>query len=254
MPDADPEEKKLYDELEALYTQVAESEKSEAEKEQGEVLQDYHQSLQESADAPVPSFRRWSLFVGGAAFLVLGLAIFFWPTFYHYETIRSGSQSYQVRTNRITGTMTYSDGKKWNILPVPAAQTLPAPVPPVDPSSLSAMAPSPGTAVSQESTAGSTVSMQEEASPGVEAGQVPPTAGYAIQIAAMSNRNVAEEIAERQRKSGMEVHTVIAKAKGQGVLYKVYLGSFADKAEAARFMQERRIKEIFPDCFIRKLS
>ena len=53
MQEPDHEEKKLYDELEALYSRVAASPKSEAEKEQGEVLQNYYQSLQVSADAPL---------------------------------------------------------------------------------------------------------------------------------------------------------------------------------------------------------
>ena len=191
--------------------------------------------------------------MGGAAFLVLSLAIFFWPTFYQYETIPSRSQTYQVRTNRITGTMTYFDGEKWNLLPIPAAQSVPAPVPPAAPSTPSAHPPLPVTAAT-EPIEESKAPRKEEAAPGMETRQTPPTTGYAIQIAAMSNRNAAEEIAEKQRKSGPQVYTVIVKGKDQRVLYKVYLGIFPNKAEAVRFMEERKIRDIFPDCFIQKWS
>ena len=329
MPEPDHEEKKLYDELEDLYSQVAESDKSEAKEGEGEILQDYYQSLQVSADAPletiqevyerlinfwdpgrfadnpsvrekaetklreitqayekilairqkessfrpaessmnipepsdslspdeknIPPFKWGRIFTGGAAFLVLGLGIFFWPTFYQYETIPSGSQTYQVRTNRITGTTTYFDGEKWNLLPIPAAKSVPAAVPPAAPSTPSAHPPLPVTAATEPITE-SKAPRKEEAGPGMETRQTPPTTGYAIQIGAMSNRNAAEEIAEKQRKGGQQAYTVIVKRKDQGVLYKVYLGNFANKAEAVRFMKERRIKDIFPDCFIQELS
>jgi len=327
MQEPDHEEKKLYDELEALYSQVAESEKSEAKEGQGEIQQNYYQSLQVSSDAPletihevyerlvnfwdpgrfadnpsvrekaeiklreitqayekilairqkesgfrpaeppmktsepsdsvspdeetIPPFKWGRIFVGGATFLVLSLAFFFWPTLYQYETIPSGRQTYQVRTNRITGTMTYFDGEKWNLLPIPAAKPLPAPA--VD-STIQSVPPSLPVTAATEAITESKVSRGEEAAHGKEVSQPPPTTDYAIQIAAMGNRNAAEEIAEKQRKSGQQAYTVIVKGKDRGVLYKVYLGNFSNKAEAVRFMKEKRIKDIFPDCFIQELS
>ncbi len=205
MKSQDRKEEKLFDELETLYQQVAESEKSEADSEQMKALQGYYESLQVSPDASLetiketykrlvdfwdpgqfainPSLREkaemklaeithayekilafrqresgppsaepplklseqpdlsapdqetgppflWGkILLGGAASVVVVLAVFFWPPLYHYDTIPSGNQTYQVRTNRITGSMTYFDGEKWNTPPNPGSPTLCTPVP-----------------------------------------------------------------------------------------------------------------------------
>lgn len=236
MQEPDREEKKLYEELETIYSHVAESGSADSLSPGEEIIRPF-------------KWRR--IFAGGAAFFVLGLAIFFWPTLYHYETISSGNQIHQVRTNRLTGTKTYFDGAKWDSLPIPAAKSLPAVIPAATPSTQPANPPLSPTATPEPTTASESPRGEKEASR-MQASQPPSTTGYSIQIAAMSNRNVAEEIAEKQRKSGLEVYTVIVKARNQGVMYKVYLGNFANKSEAARFMKERKIKDIFPDCFIQK--
>jgi cell division septation protein DedD len=334
MKKQDRQENKLFGELEALYRQVAEPEKSEADNKQREDLQSYYQSLQVSADASlktiqeiyerlisfwgpgqfadnpsvrekseiklaeitqayekilafrqkeselqpaespnknpepldllppgeeaIPPFLWGKILLGGAAFVAAGFAVFFWPTFYHFETTPSGNQTYQIRTNRITGSMTYFDGEKWSNLPNPAAQPLvpqplPAPAPAADSTALSANQPLPATPKNPEAPAESKVSSAEVAASEMQASRPEATKGYAIQIAAMSNLKTAEEIAEKQRKSGQQVYTAMGKGKDQGVLYKIYLGRFANKAEATRFMKEKKIKDIFPDCFIQKL-
>ena len=335
MKKQDRQEKKLFGELEALYRQVAASEKSEADNEQREALQSDYQSLQVSSDASLetikeiyerlvnfwgpgqfadnPSVREkaeiklreitqayekilafrqkeselrpaeppnkisqqldllppdeetippfhWSkILLGGAVFVMVVLAIFFWPTFYHYETIPSGNQTYQIRTNRLTGSMTYFDGEKWYNLPIPAAQPLvpqplPAPVPAADPSALSAHQPLPTTATYPEATAESKVPSAEEAASEMQASRPAATKGYAIQIAAMRNLNAAQELAEKERKSGQPVYWAIIKSKDQGVLHGVYIGRFANKTEAARYIKEKKMKEFFPGCFIQKMS
>lgn len=335
MKKQDRQEKKLFGELEALYRQVAESEKSEADNKQREDLQSSYQSLQVSADASletiqeiyerlisfwgpgrfadnpsvrekseikvteitrayerilafrqkesglqpaeptnknpepldllspgeevIPPFHWGKILWGGAAFVAAGFAVFFWPTFYHFGPIPAGNSSYQIRTNRITGSMTYFDGEKWNNLPIPAAQPLvpqplPAPGPAADATALSAHQPLPATPKDPEAPAESKVSSTEVAASEMPASPPAATKGYAIQLAAMSNLKAAEEIAEKQRKSGQQVYMAMVKGKDQGVLYRVYLGRFSTKAEAALFMKEKKIKDIFPDCFIQKLS
>lgn len=57
MKKQDRQEKKLFCELEALYRQVAESEKSEADNKQREDLQSHYQSLQVSADASLEAIK-----------------------------------------------------------------------------------------------------------------------------------------------------------------------------------------------------
>jgi cell division septation protein DedD len=187
------------------------------------------------------------------------LAVFFWPTLYHYDTIPSGNQTYQVRTNRITGSMTYFDGEKWNTPPIPAAQpsappSLPAPAPPAQLPALSAKQSIPATAAKPGPVEGPKVASKKEAPSEKQSSQPAETKGYAIQVSAMRDWNIAKEFVEMQKKSGWQVYLAQIKVKDQGVWYRVYIGRFADKAEAARYMKEKKIKEIFPGCFIQKLS
>jgi cell division septation protein DedD len=335
MKSQDRKEEKLFDELETLYQQVAESEKSEAGSEQMKALQGYYESLLVSTDASLetiketykrlvdfwdpgqfainPSLREkaemklaeithayekilafrqresgppsaepplklseqpdlsapdqetgppflWGkILLGGAAFVVVVLAVFFWPTLYHYDTIPSGNQTYQVRTNRITGSMTYFDGEKWNTPPIPAAQpsappSLPAPAPPAQLPALSAKQSIPATATKPGPVEGPKVASKKEAPSEKQSSQPAETKGYAIQVSAMRDWNIAKEFVETQKKSGWQVYLAQIKVKDQGVWYRVYIGRFADKAEAARYMKEKKIKEIFPECFIQKLS
>lgn len=155
--------------------------------------------------------------------------------------------------------MTYFDGEKWKNPPIPAPQLSPPQPPPAlvsraDPPVLSANQPQPAAATNPGATEGSKVPSKKEASSEKQAILPAPTKGYAIQIAAMRNLNAAEEIAEKQRKSGQQAYVAIIKGKDQNVLYGVYIGRFAKKAEAARYMKEKKIKEFSPGCFIQEMS
>jgi len=70
----------------------------------------------------------------------------------------------------------------------------------------------------------------------------------------MRDLNMAKEFVETQKKSGQQVYLAKIKVKDGGVWYRVYLGRFADQAQAARYMKEKKVKEFFPACFIQKLS
>ena len=78
--------------------------------------------------------------------------------------------------------------------------------------------------------------------------------GYVIQVNAMRDLNLAKEYVEKQKRSGQQVHLAKMKIKDRGVWYIVYIRSFADQSQAARYMEEKKVKEIFPKCFIQKLS
>jgi hypothetical protein len=232
------------------------------------------------------------ILLGGVAFLVVVLAGLFWPTLYHslyhYKTIQSGDRTYQVRTNRITGGMTYFDGGKWNNPPIPAAKpsaapALPAltppakppeqlakePVPAAKPSAAPALPPvappgkppeqsakepilapptEPGPAEEPE------VAIKKEAPSEKPISKPAKTKLYAIQVSAMQDLNLAKEFVESQKKSGQPVYLAKIRTKDRGVWYRIYIGHFAGEAEAARYMKEKKIKESFPECFIQKLS
>jgi general secretion pathway protein A len=78
--------------------------------------------------------------------------------------------------------------------------------------------------------------------------------GYVIQLSAMRDLNLAKEFVETQKRSGRQVDLAKINIKDRGVWYIVYVGSFEDQAQAARYMKEKKIKETFPECFIQKLS
>ena len=101
---------------------------------------------------------------------------------------------------------------------------------------------------------GPKVASKKEAPSEKQASQPGETKGYAIQVSAMRDLNMAKEFVETQKKSGQQVYLAKIEVKDRGVWYIVYIGRFADKAEAVRYMKEKKIKEFFPECFIQKLS
>ncbi len=208
-------------------------------------------------------FPRGKILLGGAALVVVVLAGLFWPTLYHtlyhYDTIQSGNRTYQVRTSRITGSMTYFDGGKWNNPPIPVAKpsappALPAPPPPAQPPALPEKEPIPTPPTKPGPAEEPEVAIKKEAPSEKQASQPAKTKGYAIQVSAMRDLKLAKEFVETQKMSGQPVYLAKIRAKDRGVWYRIYIGHFADEAEAARYMKEKKIKEFFPECFIQKLS
>ncbi len=86
------------------------------------------------------------------------------------------------------------------------------------------------------------------------AGQPSKAKVYVIQIGAMRDLNLVKEFVEKQKRSGQQVHLAKKKIKDEEVWHIVYIGPFADQAQAARYMKEKNVKKSFPNCFIRKLS
>ena len=101
---------------------------------------------------------------------------------------------------------------------------------------------------------GPKVAGKEEAPFEKQASQSSQAKGYIIQVSAMRDLNLAKEFVETQKRSGLQVYLTEIRIKDRGVWYIVYIGSFADQAEAARYMKEKKVKTIFPDCFIQKMS
>ena len=196
---------------------------------------------------------------GGAAFVVVVMAWLFWPAIYQYGTIPSGDKIYQIRTNRLTGSMTYFDGVNWSKFPFPVAQpptpsALPALTPPANPPIQSEKQPitappeNLGPAEKTETAKG------KEGLSVKTPGQPAAAKGYAIQVSALRDLNTTKEFVEAQKKNGHALYWARITTQDRGVWYRIYLGHFADRAEAARYMQGKKIKESFPGCFIQKLS
>ena len=99
---------------------------------------------------------------------------------------------------------------------------------------------------------GPKVAAKKEAPSEKQTRQPPKAKGYIIQVGAMGDLNRARDFVEKQKRSGQQVQLAKIKIKGEGVLYIIYFGSFADQPQAARYMKENNVKGSFPHCFIRR--
>ena len=100
---------------------------------------------------------------------------------------------------------------------------------------------------------GSKAAGRKEAPSEKQARQPSKAKGYVIQVSAMRDLNLAKEFVEKQKRSGRQVHLAKKKSKDEEVWYIIYIGSFADQAQAALYLKEKNVKRSFPDCFIREL-
>ena len=172
--------------------------------------------------------------------------------------IPSGNILYQaLRANR-TGGMRYFDEEKKDPSPIPTAQTSvppvsPVPTPPALPPAISVKEPEPVLASKPAPAEGPKAASKKEPPSDSQVSQPAEIKGYAIQVNAFRDLNLAEEFVEAQKKGGHQVYVDKIQIKDQGGWYKVYIGRFADRVEAARYMKEMKIKEFFPECFIQKL-
>jgi len=249
MKSQDSKEEKLRDELETIYQRVAEEEEP-----------DLLPPEQESR--PFFGSKTFLALLTGTAFAVLVLAFFFWPPFqnalYHYEMTESGGKTYAVRTHRITGAMTYFDGEKWKSPPKPTPDSSAIPPLPAAPSAtpqLTLPAKQAVSALAAKPERTEKPAISQEAPPSKMPMDEPARVkAYAIQVSAMRSYELAREFVEVQKKTSQAVYLVKVNLGKRGVWYRIYLGRFTGRAEAARYMREKKIKGIFPDSFIQRVS
>ncbi len=111
------------------------------------------------------------------------------------------------------------------------------------------------TLATQPGTAGRPrVAGKKEAPSEKQASQPAKAKGHVIRVSTLRDLNLAKEFVKTQRRRGLQVYLTEIKIKDRGVWYIVYIGSFADQEQAARYMKEKKIKNIFPDCSIQKMS
>lgn len=249
MKSQDPKEEKLHDELETIYQRVAEEEGP-----------DLLPPGQESR--PFFGSKTFLALLTGIVLAVLTLAVFFWPPFqnalYNYDIIKSGGRTYAVRTNRITGAITYFDGGAWKKPPKPTP--VPSAIPPLP----AAPSTTPQPTLLAKEAVSAPGAKSELAEKPVISREEPPSKkpmdqpvkvkGYAIQVSAMRSYELAKEFVEVQKKSGQAVYLVKVNLGKRGVWYRICLGQFTGREEAARYMREKKIKEIFPESFIQRMS
>ncbi len=204
-------------------------------------------------------FPRGKILLGGIAFVAIVLAVYFWPDLYHYHTIESENLIDQLMKNRITDRMTSLDEEKLTQNAVQEAKSSApsspsASVPPAQPPALSEEQPSPGGAKKPGAPVGPKITGKKEAPAEKQASRETKIIGYTIQVSAVRDLNMAKAFVETQKYRGLQVYLAEIKVKDQGGWYRVYLGRFTNRAEAARYMEEKKVRELFPKSFVRELS
>jgi cell division septation protein DedD len=123
--------------------------------------------------------------------------------------------------------------------PEPAAEQLKKSDPPMDPPSAKREAPPPAPARSAVAAEG------RQGGPQPAASTEPPGTGFAIQVAALRERDEAEVIVKRLAGKGYPAY-VVAPVKGAPAVYRVRVGKFKDRHEAdtvaARLQKEEQFK------------
>ena len=79
---------------------------------------------------------------------------------------------------------------------------------------------------------------------------------YAIQVKAFPEvgKDDAMMFVAELRKRQPNVHMERVDIKRRGVWYRVLLGHFADKKEASNYIREKRISDVYPECFVQLKS
>ncbi len=238
-------------------------------------------------------FRRYSWPIGSAATMVVIIFMFLvWPTLYHYDSLKVGNKLYSLRINRLTSHLAYFDGKVWlnspipedtesqqvgNSLPFPTHSVItpPAiavlPLPAVDPAEGNAGPPSPHrseTLLKQKTIMSPADSYPDTGNmpspPGyIKAPPNPPNATkitsdterrYSIQIKAFRDWQDARAFADDLQKNEPGIHIETALLEGSGVWHRILLGNFKTENEALNYFTIKKIKDLYPGSFIKKLQ
>ena len=206
-----------------------------------------------------------AILLAAAAAVLFG--IFIWPTAYDHDSMKSGDRIYSIRTNRITGQVSYLDGGQWNTMPIPQARKI---------ADVKAMPKKAGTAAPEkapvtpasppaaETTATQKMEKAEPARPAAppaEARKVLPPAQagtekkpYAVQITAIRDGEKARTIVDQLKRGGFDAHMAKVTVKDQGVMYRIFVGHFATREKALRHLTDKKIKDQYPGSFVQKTT
>ena len=76
---------------------------------------------------------------------------------------------------------------------------------------------------------------------------------YAIQVGAFHNGKTLATL-WKSLKEGLEAYWISRESRNRGILYRVFVGHFMDRNEAAEFVKGKRILNDYPGSFIRVIS
>lgn len=144
----------------------------------------------------------------------------------------------------------------------PAAVTLPAPPTP------STVATSPAAPKPSSESAPAQTKQEVVKSPRDEAGKAKPIPQeilnpekpvsqgkyYTIQVGSFREMENVRDLVGVLKKEGLDAYWITSKSKKRGALYKVFVGQFMDRNEAAQFLKDKKILKNYPDSFIQEIS
>jgi cell division septation protein DedD len=83
---------------------------------------------------------------------------------------------------------------------------------------------------------------------------VPQGKHFAIQIGTFREMENVRDLVGVFKKEGLDAYWVASKSNKRGALYKVFVGQFMDRNEAAQFQKDKPILKNYPDSFIQEIS
>ncbi len=82
----------------------------------------------------------------------------------------------------------------------------------------------------------------------------PQGKSYAIQIGSFREMENVRDLIGVLKKEGLDAYWTASTSKKRGALYKVFVGQFMDRNEAAQFQKDKNILKNYPDSFIQEVS
>ncbi len=263
-------EEELFDELDAMYQRVADIEKEEAT----ETLtheDDASSSTHGARVAPEKPLKKKSgrnkkrslrpIILGAIAILLaLILGITFWKPTAILRLLKIGDTQQPTVPPRPTprkppAVVTPKPSPAPSQLP--AAITPPAsPTPPAVATSPAPPKPAPEPAPVQKPEAVKSPAEEAKQAKAIPRPDKPTPQGksYAIQIGSFREMENVRDLIGVLKKEGLDAYWIASTGKKRGALYKVFVGQFMDRNEAAQFQKDKNILKNYPDSFIQEVS
>jgi cell division septation protein DedD len=80
------------------------------------------------------------------------------------------------------------------------------------------------------------------------------TGYYAIQVGAFYKWENVRDLMEVFKREGLDAYWISRESRNRGVLYRVFVGRFTERNEAAEFAKGKKILNDYPGSFIRIVS
>jgi cell division septation protein DedD len=259
-------EEELFDELDAMYQRVADIEKEEAT----EVLthaEDVSTSTQGSRLVSEKLLKKKltrnkkrsyrPMILGAIAILfALILGITFWKPIAILQLLKIGDVQQPTVPARPAP-------RKPPAVATPKAPPAPptaaiSPAPPKPPSAVTSAAspipPAVTTSPASPKPTTESVPAQTRQEAMKSPNPLPQGKYFAIQVGSFREMENVRDIVGVLKKEGLDAYWIASTSKKRGALYKVFVGQFMDRNEAAQFQKDKKILKNYPDSFIQEIS